>query len=401
MALLAVSVLVWWGLRVGMAPHPLVMGERSHLQKAEREGRNFSHGKCRGTDYPKLRVLPMKLEDVAMIVPYGLMVGGHVTPIDHQYFSPTVFHSPRDTYEVRAMADSRIIAIQHRSQALGDPTAPKPDEYRLVFMVSCVEFYYYDLVTSLSPDIKAVYDRGRRPNDENADVDIPVKAGQVIGRIGGRTLDFAVWDMAVTLPGLLVPEHYEREPWKIHTADPLRYYTDEVKAQALTKYLRTTEPLSGHIDYDRDGFLVGTWFLEGTDFQARRRHATGVEYRAEISVVPDHLDPTATITSFGDWQGKPKQFMVHRSDQNPAAVSQVSGVVKYTLQGFRYQQPDGQQWNGMRFAKHLTVVPAEEGSAGCVLFQLVATRRLKMQIFPAQACSQIAGFTISARTYTR
>lgn len=62
---------------------------------AEKVGKSLSNGTCVGKDKRKLTTLPMRMEDFSMIIPYGLVVGDHVTPIDHQYFSPTVFHSPR------------------------------------------------------------------------------------------------------------------------------------------------------------------------------------------------------------------------------------------------------------------------------------------------------------------
>ena len=42
--------------------------------------------------------------------------------IDHQYFSPTIFNSPRDTYDVMAPADGRIVDIGPRDRV--DPNDP-------------------------------------------------------------------------------------------------------------------------------------------------------------------------------------------------------------------------------------------------------------------------------------
>jgi hypothetical protein len=98
-------------------------------------------------------------------------------------------------------------------------------------------------VTSLAPDIKAEYDK--KVKDGNASLDIAVKAGQLVGRIGGQTLDFAVWDTEKPLTGFIVPDHYQAEEWKLYTADPLDYYTPDLKALALSRYVRTAEPISG------------------------------------------------------------------------------------------------------------------------------------------------------------
>src|SRR6266511_2905694 len=60
----------------------------------------WSHGTCHGKGPGRLRASPMNPGDIALIQPMGLMVGGHVTPIDHQYYLPTNFRSPPDTYPV-------------------------------------------------------------------------------------------------------------------------------------------------------------------------------------------------------------------------------------------------------------------------------------------------------------
>src|SRR3989344_7430988 len=125
-------------------------GEKESV--AIKAGKQLSNNNCTGTGPKELTRLPMDESDYAMILPYGLMVGGHVTPIDHQYFSPTVFNSPRDTYPVYAMADSKITEISQRTNERGT-------EYRFVFTMSCTFLYYYDLVTSLAPEILSEYEK--------------------------------------------------------------------------------------------------------------------------------------------------------------------------------------------------------------------------------------------------
>ena len=45
-------------------------------------------GKCEGTGTVMFANSPMKIEDIHSLSPYGQIVGGHVTPIDHMYFEP-------------------------------------------------------------------------------------------------------------------------------------------------------------------------------------------------------------------------------------------------------------------------------------------------------------------------
>src|SRR5262245_46269710 len=104
---------------------------------ADRAGQLLSRGRCTGTDKPPLTWLPMASQDVAFILPYGLMVGGHVTPLHPQYFSPIVFDSAPGTYPVYAAADSTLHEITtrtHRGQ--GSYTGQTITDHRLVFSLS-------------------------------------------------------------------------------------------------------------------------------------------------------------------------------------------------------------------------------------------------------------------------
>jgi hypothetical protein len=348
----------------------------------------LSRGKCKGTEKNKLGALPMKYEDFSMILPYGLTAGGHVTPIDHQYFSPTVFRSPRDKYEVYAMADATIVDISERQKPEGEV------EYRFVFSISCKLYYYYDLVTSLAPDIKAEWQKSQR------DINILVKEGQLVGRIGGQTLDFAVWDMDENLGGFVVPEHYAGEVWKIHTVDPLDYYTDDLKKTALTKYARTVEPRSGKIDYDIDGKLIGNWFLEGTGGYVQEGKSQ--EYwKGHLSIAPDAYDPASTVFSVGDYNGEAKQFGIKGNLPDPASSDQNSGLIKYELVQQDWVDGTGRNWDRMSLSAGLKAKNHNERVEGTALIQMIEARKIQVEIFPGKSASQVAGFTASAKIYER
>src|SRR5262245_22970592 len=104
-------------------------------QTAEEAGKSLSNNYCKGSGATTFTHLPMYASDFSILIAYGVTVGGHVTPVDHQYFSPTVFNSPKDKYPVYAMADSQITNIEVH-----------PTRIRLVFTVSCTFIYYYDLL---------------------------------------------------------------------------------------------------------------------------------------------------------------------------------------------------------------------------------------------------------------
>lgn len=370
---------------------------------AIKAGKSLSNGKCKGEGAVELTSLPMKIDDFAMIIPYGLMISGHVTPIDHQYFSPAKFNSRPDTYEVRAMADGRITEISHRSKTVGDASKPSND-YRFVFSHSCTFLTYFDLVTSLSPEIKAEFDKNARVSGSSsfASLDIEVKSGQVIGKIGGQTLDFAVWDTTKPLKGFISPELYKGERWKIYTADPLDYYSPEVKEQALSKYLRTDANKSGKIDWDIDGKLIGNWFEENSNgYEGDREKSDGKYWRTHLAIAPEHLDPSYYVASFGTFvePGDGKQFIVSSATPDPKEVGTSSGIVKYDLKDWSYLA-NGSVWDRKSAAKDIKISP-QKNTAGCVLFQMLENRKLKAQPFANKTCSQVKDFTASAKIYVR
>lgn len=344
-------------------------------ETADEVGKMLSHQACVGTAKPPLTHLPMKLEDFDSIIPYGLMVGGHVTPIDHQYFSPTIFDSKPDTYPVYAMADSQLVDIQTRTHpGQGSYKNLIIMDHRLVFSLSCRLFYYYDLVTSLRPDLREKFETGGK--------NLSVKAGELIGYIGNQTLDFAVWDTEIILPGFIIPSHYERERWKIHTADPLNYYTEGIKTQVLGKYIRTVEPRSGKIDYDIDGRLIGNWFQENPDGSTYGYAGNGGQeyWNTHLAFAPHHVDPLRFIISIGNWTGPygASQFSAQAGAPNPAQISVDTGLVIYSLQQF-----------------------GETQVQGCMLVQMLEARKIKVETRVGKSCNKTEEFSGSVLYYVR
>lgn len=377
----------------------------SSLSLAEQEGKQLSNGNCQGTEKRKLGTLPMRMEDFVFILPYGLMVGDHVTPIDHQYFAPIVFNSPRDAYEVRAMAEATIVDIQPRVK-------PEYTEYRFVFSISCTLFYYYDLVTSLAPDVQEAYEAAQNGPFKKS-INFPVKEGQLVGRIGGQTLDFAVWDMDSNLTGFVVPEHYS-ERWKIHTVDPLNYYTDDLKNKILSKYIRTADPISGKIDYDIDGRAVGNWFRENTGGYSGGSR-TGLDYhKGHLSLSYNYLDPEGVIFSIGEYPGTvswtmgnrkgsnlPMQFGVKSNGPDPKDIDVSFGLVKYELVQQDLVDPTtGMMWQNKNIIKGLKI-KNNDRVEGVALIQMIDSRKLKVEVFHGKTASQVSGFDSDAVMYER
>ncbi len=370
----------------------ILNGGGSAQDKAIKAGKSLSGGKCQGTGDATFTHLPMNAADFNILIPYGLMVGGHVTPIDHQYFSPTVFNSPRDTYPVYAMADATITDIQPRVK-------PNGTEYRLVFAHSCTFLYYYDLVTSLTGKVKQTYDKH--------DFNLAVKAGDQIGAIGGQTLDFAVWNTTKPLTGFVNPASYDGEAWKIYTTDPSPYYTPALRQIVVAKDPRVTEPIAGKIDNDIDGKLAGSWFVQGTGGYGPVNSAPAPDYfKNHLSFSPNLYDPSYFIVSIGSLWGKVEddpsmQHVTLTNSPNPKDVGVETGLVKYDLVGWRYIKTDGSVWDQMGPAKNVKVSPQTGTPFGCALAQMQQAQLLKFEVFIGKQCSSVAGFDSGAKLYNR
>jgi hypothetical protein len=370
-------------------PSKIITSNLSAEEKAIKAGEYLTNNKCEGTGKLIFTHLPMKKEDFSTLIPYGLVVGDHVTPIDHQYFSPADFNSPRDAYPVYAMADATITEIQPRTNERGT-------EYRFVFAHSCTSLYYYDLVTSLTGKVKEAYDKNQR------DINLPIKAGEQVGKIGSQTLDFAYWDTDKPLTGFVKPASYDAEPWKIYTADPYPRYTPELRSLLIARNPRTAAPIAGKIDYDQPGKLIGNWFLEGTNGYAGRQGTQGPTYATgHLSFAPEHFDPTYFVVSMGDYGGRLGQFITKSNSPNPAKVAQATGLVKYELVGINYLRSDGAPWDRMSLTKPIKADNSGQ-VVGTVLAQLIdGGSKLKFQAFPNKTVGQVSGFTSQAKTYER
>ncbi len=339
---------------------------------------------------------PMHIEDVGLITPMGAMVGGHVTPIDHMYFQPIVFQSPPDTYEVYADADGIITEIAVEPAFAEN----KHRKIRMIIRHTCDFYSIYNLLTSLSPELAAV--TGKMTEGNSWSGKIKVRKGQLLGKIGGQTLDLSVNYDEVILKGFIVPEHYAGEEWKIHTVDPFDYFEEPGRSALLAKNPRTALPRGGKIDYDVDGKLVGSWFVFGSGgFPAK--YVPEV-WKSHLSFVYDPLDPTHIVISMGDYDGKPMQFAVRGNTPDPKDVAVGDGVVKYELVHSNYVLENGKFWDRMSAVKSVRVQENEVVNGvveGTVLVQMLTDRMIRFEAFPLKKKEEVAGFTAKAKVYER
>ncbi len=351
----------------------------------------FSQGNCEGQGPIQFKALPVGLKDIDYIRPMGAMSGSHVTPVDHIYIHGS--SSRISPYDVFAGGDGYIVSVE---VVAGD------DDYRLILEHSCTFYTIYIHVTKISDDIQKVV--GTLSPGQSKPARVPVSAGIKIGekivnpKRNATQVDFSVHNTDVKLTGFVVPEHYDAEPWKIHTIDPYEHFTKELQDQLVAKTVRTSPPIGGKIDYDIDGKIVGNWFEEGTNGYGSEADRNQY-WMGHLTIAYNYIDPAKIEVSIGDWNGESSQFAVLGDFLNPKDVGVDSGLVKYELARSSYVKSDGSIWDQRSFAKNLKFEAAN--SLGTMVVQLLEPQKLKMEIFPGKIKEQVNNFTSNARMYTR
>lgn len=358
-------------------------GERTVLRQLVLNNWN-AHGSTTSGSI-RLTNLPMKQADIESVTPLGLLASGHVTPIDHIYFNPLDFNSAPATYEVFVVADGQISEISTRPNHLGTGV-----EYRVILQHTSTFYSYYDLIDVLDPAISNQIPAGALDGGKIYHGPISVNAGQLLGRIGGKTLDFANVDLNTFLPGFIRPASYLREPWKLFTVDTFAAYDEPLRSQLLSKNKRLIEPRGGKIDYDVSGALRGNWFLEGSNgYAGASDNSSGKDYWAgHLAIVPYVMDPSYYVISIGDFKGQATQLGVRSMPVDPATVTAGYGILKLEL----VQPPNGPP-----------PVPsnAQSPMLGTILLQVLPGEQLRVQVFPDIGPDSVSGFTDQAQIYVR
>ena len=201
---------------IGIRPPVSIKAEPSNAPSAAKgdAGIQNDQAACTAALLP-FQYPPVDLAAIEFITPMGLMSDSHVTPVDHVYYQN--FKEPERTIAVYSPAAGTITQLQRMTQTLSDNSSQSIDDYRLVIDHGCGISSVFIHIGQLTPEIAAV----APPPGEFAMVSHPVEAGEQLGEYQSN-VDYNVVDQSVTLEGLLVPEHYEREPcwWALTSAAP-------------------------------------------------------------------------------------------------------------------------------------------------------------------------------------
>jgi hypothetical protein len=329
----------------------------------------------------------------------GLMIGGHVTPIDHGYFyvKGATAHPPQAT-PVYAPMDGDISAVSRTVRG------GSYNDYAVTIEATCTFRVRFSNMTRFSGGLGKTV--GQLAANQSLSPNYPVKAGELIGYTGSandRGIDVWVENDAATLTGFVHPAQYTAaEAWKTHVVDLFAYMPQPLKSELLAFDERDATPRWGKIDYDIDGKLVGNWFRVGSGGYGGNQNGRGGSYwTGHLAVVYDGNDPSQIEISFGDYQGTAQQFAVIGNAPDPATVGPATGLIKYQLAQIERYSPDtGLAWDTVTYVPHLRTRAAGTVE-GTVLMELTGPRTLKMESFPGEAAAQISGFDSHALVYER
>ena len=349
---------------------------------------------CTGEGTVTFTSPPMRIEKINFIEPIGLMIGGHITPIDHGYYYAQNWNPQEGRKDASKFVDilSPAKGIVTRIEKMPEEYASSSiGDYRIVIHHPCSFYTIYIHVNQVSEKLKTIADTHKTA---------AIEAGEVIGK--APAFDFSVHNDEITLKGFILPESYTAEPWKLHNADMFDYFAEPIRTQLLDRNIRQKEPRGGKIDYDIDGKLVGNWFEENTNgYFGKREYQRGFGYwNTHLAFAYDGLDPALIIVSIGDYNGEAKQFAVKGNAPDPAKVAIETGIIKYELVSFGYKTESGEEWDRLTFAK---IQKAYGGDSvnGVALVKMLEDRKIKFEVFPGKKAVEVMGFTEKAKVYER
>lgn len=346
-------------------------------------------------------------DKLAPTIPYGMMTGDHVTPIDHAYLGLTTLSIPEasrtaaDYVKVTAPADGTITELS----SLGSPSSN-----RVVIDHGCGVYTVYMVLNKPSGLLASAYQE--LLSKGSVKVNISIKAGQEFGQQRDNPLDFNVFDASQWLPGFVgLSSYLTMETWKPYTADYLPFFSGSIRTAMEDVLQRTSAPRVGKIDHDVAGSAAGNWFLSGTYGYAGQplsayanaggRPVNGGQVAGKnfysyghLAIAPHWVDTSKWVLSTG-WKNNPAgdaaQYLlvVPTGGVAPNQLTASRGTVVYDLASI-----------GTSYTMTIPNEPAPVGytvsagaSQGTVALRVNADGTLSLEFGSA--------ITSAARTYTR
>jgi hypothetical protein len=364
-------------------------------------------------------VLP--LDQLAPAIPYGMMVAGHVTPIDHAYLGIKSLSKPAsqltasDFVPVTAPADGIITEVSN----LGSPNS-----HRVVINHGCNLWSVYMVMNKVTGVLASV--ASKAANSGYVAPNIKVKAGDEFGRQAETMLDFNVFDGTQWLSGFQnIQSYLTLDTWKPYTADYLPFFTPSIRTAMEAQLQKTSSPRVGKIDYDIAGTASGNWFLAGTNGYAGRlnsdyENATAMlgggsvpgknDYSwSHLAIAPHQVDTKAWVFSSGWWKdpkGDADQaaLIVGSGQVAPDKLTSASGMVVYKLAQLSYAPPAGVTPNppGSMAPWPVGYTVITGMSRGVVALQVNADGSLSLELNTTLTDpASLTAFTAAKRIYNR
>ena len=359
------------------------------------------------------------LDQLAPTIPYGAMIGDHVTPIDHAYLGLKVLSktsvSDSDFVSVTAPADGTIVEVSTLGNSL--------KTLRVVIRHDCNLYTVYMVLNKIS-GVLASY-ASKLSTNEILRPMVAVKAGQEFGQQRDNPLDFNTFDGNSWLSGFVNPFAYlTGDAWKPYTTDYLQYFTPAIRSAMTDQIQRKGSTTSGKIDWDVAGTASGNWFLAGTNgyggqLDSNILNSTSPVYGApagkngypwsHLAIAPHEVDNSKWIFSAGwftDSNGDFKQAMmvVEGSSVAPDKLTASNGLVAYKLVTASPTEPAGTtaRVDGTKAPWAVGYTLSAGQTIGVVGIQVNSDGTLSIEINTSMtSASQFTAFTSAKRTYHR
>ena len=367
--------------------------------------------KCSGTS-TKITHGIIDPEKVSYFVPMGAMLSSHITPIDHIYaYFPgdagQPISKPNGSYLVTSPAAGQIISVEDFAKT---NQYPYPD-YRVVISHSCNLYSVFIHVGKLTGAAASIVSKIGSRGDWSGKVS--VKGGAVFADDSKNpNFDYSIFDGTKKLKGFVNLKSYaQAEQWKPWTADILNYLPLSIKSTYEEKFLSTTAPIGGKIDWDISKSAQGNWFRENTNgyrgvaklgasYNNHGKVARGT-WDTHLAIAPDAIDRNTTIFSIGDWEGCPCQFVSKDPTITGLTITSSSGVTVIELTEFEFYLPTGERVDRGRPIKGYKVVSSGP-VVGLLALQVNADGTMKVEKLPGKTSrSEFTNFSKSAKIYTR